>query len=706
MKKQTILKKAPCGNANRRAFGPRCIGAALMLSSAIARALDAVSPEQQYEGGTNTFINWIELSSGVLLTGGYAGQAQQRQRLSTGIFGGIEDLHYQREVAKNTTFSLDGRSVADNHDYKFGLGLRREDYGFVRFNFEKFRTWDSGVGGFSSTDALAYALPGAASGLDRGQISLEAGLTKKNLPKVTFKYTHRYREGEKSSTSWGPDHTSDGTRALFPGLYTIDEKTDIFQIDVTQRVRKTEVGAVGRLEIGTVNDTRGVTFWHGEPVQQRASDRQETTWDTGSVHAFSETWLKPGLFFSTAFLFASLDDNLAGSRIYGDDFNVAYLPGYPALGYGYYNLNGGARKTEYVGNLNLLSQPTPFLSVTPSLRIEQEDWDAHSGGMGTLGAFAPEPFTAQSERNSLQVRERLDLRYTGVTNWVFGVGGEWTESQGSLRQSGGLSQIAGIGPAPLLNETDDSTFFQKYSVNARWYPVKQASVDFGGYHKANRYNYTNPLDSTPNNLSSGDAYPGFLIYQGFETEDGNVRLTLRPAAKITLVTRYEYQISDIRTGPNPASGLDGVEASRMRSHVLGQNASWTPLSWLSLQAGLNFVLSTTQTPASDHTQALLNARNNYWTANFNSGFVLDAKTGLNLGYFYYRANDYQNIIVQGVPYGAGAEEHSLTSSLTRRISSHLRLNLKYAFTRYSDAASGQQFSYDAHVIFTSLQYRF
>jgi len=149
-----------------------------------------------------------------------------------------------------------------------------------------------------------------------------------------------------------------------------------------------------------------------------------------------------------------------------------------------------------------------------------------------------------------------------------------------------------------------------------------------------------------------------------------------------------------------------VDSSKMQTHIIGQNVSWTPLDWLGLQAGFNYVLSTTKTPASDYTQAVLDSQNNYWTVNFNSDFVLDEKTDLNLGYFYYRAADGQNQIVGGLPLGTDTEEHSLTATLVRRITQNLRLNLKYAFTHYEDLASGGNFNYDAHVIFASLQYRF
>jgi hypothetical protein len=125
-----------------------------------------------------------------------------------------------------------------------------------------------------------------------------------------------------------------------------------------------------------------------------------------------------------------------------------------------------------------------------------------------------------------------------------------------------------------------------------------------------------------------------------------------------------------------------------------------------LQVGFNYVLSTTKTPVSDYTQAILNARNNYWTLNFSAGLALDDKTDLTLGYFFYQADDYSNNASVGVPFGAGAEENTLTATLSRRLSPRVRLNLKYGYTHYNDWASGGKNSYDAQLVYSSLQYRF
>ena len=355
-----------------------------------------------------------------------------------------------------------------------------------------------------------------------------------------------------------------------------------------------------------------------------------------------------------------------------------------------------------------MATPVKNLSIVPSLRVQSDNWNANSSGLGTYGNDPSAPFTGNGNGETLDVRERLDLRYTGVTNWVFSCSGEWTEGSGNLYQTNGLSEytVTGFGPPPVLSLTDETRWFQKYSVGARWYPLRRVIIDVGGYYKRNEYDYNIVQDSTPNILSSGNVYPAFLVMQNFQTSDGNVRLTLRPAQNVVLVSRYEFQYSTINTEPDSVSGLGDVQSSTMTSQIFAQNASWSPWSRLCLQAGFNYVVSETTTPASAITQAELNSQNNYWTLTFDSSVVLDDKTDLNLGFVYYQADNYNNNSNVGLPLGAGADAQTLTASLTRRITRNLRVSLKYAWSHYNDWASGGNNNYDAQMVYSSLQYRF
>jgi hypothetical protein len=664
-----------------------------------------LSPDQIFEGGTNTYNNWVDLAAGGFIVNGNRAQFQQTHHAPSSGFGGIEDLHYQADLAKGTTLAIDGHALFDNDDYKLSLALTKEKLGYLKFSYNEFRTYYNGDGGFFPPTGSFYSSPNNPLELDRGDISFEAGLTLENVPKITFKYEHTFREGEKDSTEWGYTHPVGGTlvRGLSPSFYNIDEHSDIFQLDATHHIKATDLALGIRYETGTLNDALNITQFPGEAFQQKITDRQETTYDLFNVHASSETWLKKNLLLSAGFSYSDLDNNFSGSRIYGSDFDVGYVPSIQN-GFGFYNLLGSSSEQEYVMDLNLMAKPNEHLSIVPSVRVQKEDLNASSGGLETLGDNTPAPFSSVSEQGILDVRERLDVTYNGFTNWVLYARGDLTEGTGNLNENGGLIPINGIGIPSILRQTDENRLFQKYSAGVRWYPTRQIILDVGGYYKNNNYDYSHDVDSTPNN--SDNRYPAYLVMQDFETYDGNLRLTLRPRQNLTMVTRYEYQLSTIQTAPDPISGLFSVESSKMTSHIIAEDISWTPWSRLFFQVGLNYVLSETKTPASEVTQAILNSQNNYWTLNFSTGIVLDDKTDLNLSYFYYQADDYQDNSAVGVPFGAGGQEHGVSATLVRRLSKNLRLTLRYAYYNYDDALSGGHNNYAAHAIYTSLRYRF
>jgi hypothetical protein len=696
----TNAAPAKAGEAANNAPPAKAEESAAEAPAKAGEAADAPTPEQMFEGGTNTYKNWVEVSSGGLMVKGDAGQAEQQQQMKRGAFGGIEDLHLEGNIDKKTTLALDGHGLFDDHDYQLSLKVKREDTGYVRLSFDNFRTWSDSSGGFFGPDHLHFSTLGEGLPLDRGKILFEAGSTPKTGPKVTFRYTHQYRQGDESSTVWGPVNTSLGTRNIYPGSYNLDEKSDAFELDVAHHVASVDFGGGIRYEHGTLNDGLLTTSQPGGIDQQQITDRQGTDYDLLSVHAFGETWLKKDLFLSSGFVFDNLDSKFSGSQVYGEDFNVVFTPN-TLSGLGYYDLSGGSHLHDYVFNLNLLALPAKALTIVPSVRVDKEDWSAASDGTGTLGAFPAEPgVSSRSDMDELDVLERVDVRYTGLTNWVFYAGPQWTEGTGNLKENGGLSQVNGIGLPPIQYATDNSRWFQKYLLGARWYPTRRLTLDAGGYYKYDKYNYDATSDSTPN------AYPGFLVMQGFQTYDGNLRLTLRPVQNLTLVGRYEYQLSTVQTAPTADSGLSETEAATMTSHIIALNAGWVPLSRLSLQLGFNYVLSDVRTPVSDYTAAVLKADNDYWTLNFNTGIVLDNKTDLNLGYFYYQPDNLQNNSGAGLPLGAAAQEHGVTAMLTRRLSNHLRLNLRYAFTHFEDFTSGGFNNYQAQLVSSSLQYRF
>ena len=538
------VTNAPAASA---AQAPSASAATNAPAAAVAKApppavAAPMTPEQLFEGGTNAYNNWIQFGVGGFVPTGNKPQFQQWNQTSTGAFGGIEDFHYQNTVAKDTTMSVDGRAIFDNDDYKLTLGLDKEKLGYVHAGVTQYRTWYNGDGGFFPPSNAYFPLAGNTPALDRGDIFFEAGLTLEDLPQVKFRYDHIYREGEKGSTSWGYTHPAGGdlVRGLNASVYDIDEKSDLFQLNITHHISTTEFGVGVSYETGKLNDALKVDQFPGE-FDQRITDTQGTTYDLFNVHSFTESWLSKNVMLSSGFAYSDLDNTFTGSRIYGTDFGVNYMPS--ALnGLGYFALNGGSHLHEYVGDLNLFTKLAPNLTLVPSLRIDHQNTEASSSGIETLSDFTPVPFTADSSQTDLDVRERLDLTYTGFTNWVLYVRGELAEGGGNLAEDGGLVPVNGIGVPGIQRQTDDDRFFQKYGAGARWYPLRRLTIDAGGYYKRDAYNYENPVDSTSNDAFSPNRYPAYLVVQNLDTYDGNLRITLRPRQNVTAVTRYELPV--------------------------------------------------------------------------------------------------------------------------------------------------------------------
>ena len=101
-----------------------------------------------FEGGTNAYNNWIDLSVGGFIPSGNKAQAQQRHQNSRGAFGGIEDFHYQTNFDKTPPCPWMDGPFSTTTTTSSGWRWTREKIGYLRFSYSEFRTWYNGDGGF------------------------------------------------------------------------------------------------------------------------------------------------------------------------------------------------------------------------------------------------------------------------------------------------------------------------------------------------------------------------------------------------------------------------------------------------------------------------------------------------------------------------------------------------------------------------------
>ena len=687
------------------------------------------APAADQASSLSDYNNWVTLGIGSTFVSGDKAEFQHLQHTKDGVTGGVDDFHLQQFVGKTGTLTVDGHALVGAHDYDFKLDLTDPTLGYIRAGYTEFRTWYDGNGGYYPPNNLSIAPSDQYLYVDRRNAWIEAGLTLPDLPVFAFRYEYDSRKGTMDSTSWGDTDTASATttptlpadRKIVPTYLGVDETRNIFQGNVTDKLDNTDMGLTLRYEM---DETKDSTFMDQNPGQSSnvfVTDDDIEKNDMFNVHGFTKTFFNDKVTFSSGFSYSNTDTNLGGSRIYGPAYNAIYTPPNAAIGAGFINLGGGGTTNEYVSNMNLMLTPIKDLVFIPAVRLEYDDSDLSDNFATTSNSLTTVPEAANTNNWNLNVAQSLEARYTGFRDWSLYATAELAENWGNNSWNA----------TPILDTVNLNQNWneisQKYTLGANWYPLSQ--LNFGGqyYHKIDEYAYANTLTNTP------VQYPGYLHAQDFNTDDMNIRATWQALSTLSLVTRYDFQYSTVYTEADPntgsvatASQAGEIQSCNVTNHIISENATWTPLPRLYIDAGGSYVINTVDTPVSGAGSAggsagtnniVLDGKNDYWTVDAGVGYALDDKTDLRLQYDYYRADDYENnagvattagstTANVGLPYGADEEEHNVSVTLTHQFNKSLQGSLKYGYSRYRDGTSGGQDDYEAQLVYLSMKYGF
>lgn len=705
------------------------------------------------EEETTEYKNWIEVGIGGVITRGDTAQFEQEHHIpGDQVFGGITDMHYEHGVGEKATLTIDGHALWDINDYDIKVDLSEPNFGYIRGGFTEFRSWYDGNGGFFPPHGGTwFPPPFPEMHIDRGDVWLEFGLRVPNWPEITIHFSHLFRDGQKDSTIWGDTGltglTINPTRKIVPAYRDIDETRDILAVDATKTFGNTDIGLGMRWEHAENDNKLQLERNPAQANQRFITQHEDTVLDDFSGHILSETRFTDSFWFTGAYSYSTLSSDLTGTRIIGTDYNSMFGQAPQFTDSGFVNLAGVSQVDEHVFNSNLFWVPLKDLNVVAGFRYTHEHTDSASTFLATTSSnVAAIPKSADTSDDLNNLAETLELRYTHIQNWLFYVEGEWEEEWGDVREhevSGAL-----IGGVPVSSDQgamtkDTSLLGQKYTAGATWYPMTRLNLAMQYYYKAADYdnNFHSEL-ATPTDVPTplGAERNQRLIGQDWTTNDANIRITARPKIPnslgiLSLVTRYDFVQAAIAgkwavspaghppvvIPPPPAiptgTVLNEERTALITNHVISESATWNPCARFYLQGIGSYVLNQTETPASKinliatgaipyNSPTVVDFRNDYWTVTGAAGYVLDELTDLRADYTFYRANDYLKNSRVAVPYGMGATEHTFSATATRQFTKQIRLMLQYRYFDYSDATFGGHNNYEAHSIFSGLQYRF
>ena len=720
-------------NTSRRFLVLVCAGTFAATAVRAGETSDGKATTATTEEQPEEYNNWIELGIGGVITSGDRAQFEQEHRLpGDQPYGGIQGLHYEQTFGKDTTLTVDGHAIWDTNDYDIQVQLSKAKLGYIKAGFTEFRSWYDGNGGFFPHDGGTFFPPAFPEmHIDRGDAWVELGLRVPNWPEITIRYEHEFRDGQKDSTVWG-DTTLTGlavnpTRKIVPSFRDIDEKRDIFSFEASKTFGNTDVLLGMRYEHNTDDDSLNMERNAGQvgvvPSGQRfVTQKQNDDVELFSGHGITETRFSDSLWFTAGYSYTTLTNDLSGSRIFGTSFDSAFGEPVPTLGnrdHAFIDLAGMAQIKENLFNANLFWMPLESLTILTGFRYTHENLDTDSTFLAEEPVPNTPPFTPTNPANGFHYgppepgfgarmedydlfAQRLELRYTGIKDWVFYAEGEWEEEYGHVNENQNIDE-----DVPLDKNTD--SLGQKYTIGANWYPMMRLNLSGQYYHQIASYHDDIITASFPR-----------LINQDWNTDDFNIRITFRPKVPVwlgtlALVTRYDFVHTNIDGQWEVFSDgelLAELQTGEIKRSVITESINWNPLARFYLQANFSYTFNQTDTPANNidlvpnTSPTVTNFRNDYWTVTSSAGYIIDDKTDFSTDFSFYCANDYFKNAGVALPYGLGATEYTASATITRQLTKQMRLLLRYGYYNYRDVTSGGHDNYRGHSIYSSLQVRF
>ena len=671
------------------------------LLATIAAAVLAPSLSAQVDISGSVSVG----AGGTLLDGNRAAFQSHAWQQKDG-FGGIDELTLTKDD-DDGSLKINGRAILGNDDY--GLSVFYERYAgfYLDAGFKQFRTYYDADGGYIPTDGLWLPVIPDVAAVDRSKIWVELGFQPEDLPSWVIRYERNTRDGTKGSTHWADTSLSAaGSRYIVPTFYDLNETSDIFKVDVASDGAATSWKGGVRYQENSHDNLKNTRRRPFESADRYVTTSDNTSSDLFAAHGyvshtFNEQWR-----FSAGAVHTKLDSQLDGTRIFGSaGYDPVFDPAYPTRQQrdeGYIGLSGENQLKQTVANLNLVYSPNKHWSIRPTVRFEDLRVDNASEfiesavGGGTTRPMVEEELRGDSRKDWQEVSGRIEVRYTGIENWTHNLRGEWLSGNGEL-----MEELVDVhtGGASIDRDTDLDRTSHKYTYTANWYAKPGLTFAAQTFYRLRVNDFDNIRDSTPG-ATGGDRYPAYIIGQDFETTDFNIRMSWRPAANLTLVTRYDLQDNSVVT--TEAGFLKG-KSSELKSRIFSQSFTWMPTTRCYFNGAINLVQDELSTPA---VARVLDGTNDYTSLTLSSGYAVSEASDLLVDLGHTKADNYVDSSALSVPYLSGFENTYAAATWIYRASENLIYHFRYSYAENTDDLVGTFNDYTAHTLYAKVQYKF
>lgn len=661
-----------------------------------------LAPAALLTAQTVTTSGTLSVGGGTALLDGDRPAFQQITQHRKTWYGGIEDFSLVRE-SDDSVLKFDARILPWDDSYRAAVRYEVPEKFYFAAGFDQFRVYSDGSSARYPA-GQSFVMFEEDLRLARSKLWAEFGAYTANQTLIKLRYERKMRDGTKASTKWADTSLAGGTRSFVPSFYNLEETTDVVSLDVGNDSKvemKWNVGA--RFQETQLDNKQWARRRPFESADRQVTSSDETKTDMFTVHGYYLRKVSEQLTVSGGALRTSLDSRMAGGHIYGQSYDPVYDPAYlrrQQRDEGFYGLHGSADVEQTVLNLNAVYMPRKNWTVRGAIRYENRHNETMAEFVETNilsgGVAEAHDMVSLHDRKWDEFAESIDARYTGVEDWTFGAKAEWVQGSGDLDEEFYNHHTHEV---TVDRRSDDVRETQKYSLNANWYAQPGLTFAAQYYFKGQQNDYDPVRDNTEN--TGSNRYPGYLTNQDFEMHDLNVRMSWRPAAGLNLVTRYDYQTSEILT---QAPVLAMVTSGTLDSSIISQSVTWTPTTKLYLNGAINVTKDSLEVPVTADNY-LQNGDNDYMNMSLGGGYAIGKKDNVSVDMTYFKADNFVST-TETLPLNNSQETRAGYVTWVRRQSEALVYTVKYGYVTNDDETNAGLNDFNAHVLYARVQFRF
>ena len=727
----------------RRGAGLICVSAALALPGVKTSAADAPAQTDAFP----TPDSYIKVSGLAPFLSGDKAAFQTRTGTPAAGTAGIEDLSYARDLAGNSTVTVNGHALSGSDDFLGDIKLNVNDVGSIDAGYKSFRTFYDGVGGFFPLADSFQAFSSERLHVDRGSFWVNATLAKPDLPVFTLSFHDDSRTGQKDSTEWAAVINPNavvtkgalvGTAApantpfIAPNVMNLNEHHQTLDASMVATIGSVTETVKASLGWVNNNDSRSYVKYPKSTVLADPTvtvlDDQQLIQST-SFRLLDQTDIK---FNSTIGLDIGLtyshDSSTNGGEWDTPAYSTTLKQVYTAITAG--NIYGGSKVDDYVGNAFLKLTPNKDWLIDLGFRDEYNVISS-SGGFVTTSLVSTAKTTASSnftvandvteshETDNVATPE-VSIRYMGFNRIsLYGTfddrsnhGNQHWINPYAASTTAGITGVTTTAFAPV-----GSVFFQEANqdnvnakIGANWNANSQLTLRAEVYRKDHQNRFVGANDII------GIASTGALYVTGYTFTGETVSLIYKPLQTLSFTTRLDAQDGMMSVTGNTITGGTGSEitSGKASTRTISEGIDWAPTSQFYLHGDISVVYNylqtaypvvTVVTTSPSIASPIQNANNNYAAGSLLAGFVLNPSTDVQLRATYVRADNYNPQIASGgQPYGAAFEEDSFTAGLKVKLTDRWILDAKAGYLRRTDATTGGFTNYKGPLAYLAVTY--